>query len=96
LGRRGVCFQLLLLTGVGMTVSEVTKTPLSDGAESAKRQRLLNKSRDVAALRLENSLKGMLDKADDALFEMAEKSSTDATQRVYFDAMRRSELSVRR
>lgn len=62
------------------------------GTESGKRIRLLVRCRDLAAERLGAALKPMLDKVDDALFELAEKSENNALQRTYFDAMREVRL----
>jgi len=60
-----------------------------NGAAGAdKRERLLHKARDLFADRLAGALEPMLDKVDDALFELAEKSENNALQRTYFDAMR--------
>ena len=74
---------------VRMKQGEARKNPDLD-----KRLRLLGKAKEMAGNRLSVALKAMLDKADDALFELAEKSETDAAQRVYFDAMR--EVRIKR
>jgi len=49
---------------------------------------LLRKLRDMVLESLLRLVGHALDKADDALFELADKAQNDAQQRVYFDAMR--------
>jgi serine/threonine protein phosphatase PrpC len=56
--------------------------------------RLLNDCRDKAIAHLMRALQDMLDKVDDTLFDLAEKSESDAAQSAYFDAMR--EVRLRR
>lgn len=56
--------------------------------------RLLHDCRDMAVAHLMGSLQGMLDKVDDTLFDLAEKSESNAVQSAYFDAMR--EVRLRR
>lgn len=60
--------------------------------ESAKRGRLLERCGELALEQLRAALAQMLDRADDALFELAEKAGNDALQRTYFDAMREVRL----
>lgn len=50
--------------------------------------------RDVSGQSLKLVLSGFFDKADDALFELADKAGTNQDQTAYFDAMR--ELRLRR
>ncbi|PXX91534.1 DUF1631 domain-containing protein [Marinobacter vulgaris] len=50
--------------------------------------------RDVSGQSLKSVLSGFFDKADDALFELADKAGTNQDQVAYFDAMR--ELRLRR
>ena len=50
--------------------------------------------RDVSGQSLKSVLSGFFDKADDALFELADKAGTNQDQTAYFDAMR--ELRLRR
>lgn len=56
--------------------------------------RLLHECRDKATAQLMRALQGMLDKVDDTLFDLAEKSESNALQSAYFDAMR--EVRLRR
>ncbi|MGC1954205.1 MAG: DUF1631 family protein, partial [Gammaproteobacteria bacterium] len=60
-------------------------------SESIKR---LHDCRDMAMANLMRSLQGMLDKVDDSLFDLAEKSESNTVQSTYFDAMR--EVRLRR
>lgn len=60
----------------------------------AEAARLLKECRKRASSRLTTSLTGMLDKVDDALFELAEKAESNAVQSLYFDAMR--EVRIKR
>ena len=50
--------------------------------------------RDVSGQSLKSVLSGFFDRADDALFELADKAGTNQDQTAYFDAMR--ELRLRR
>ncbi|MCL7945291.1 DUF1631 domain-containing protein [Marinobacter sp. ATCH36] len=50
--------------------------------------------RDVSGQSLKSMMSGFFDKADDALFELADKAATNQDQTAYFDAMR--ELRLRR
>ncbi|NMT65371.1 DUF1631 domain-containing protein [Marinobacter orientalis] len=50
--------------------------------------------RDVSGRSLKAVMSGFFDKADDSLFELADKASTNQDQTAYFDAMR--ELRLRR
>ncbi len=50
--------------------------------------------RDVSGQSLKSVMSGFFDKADDALFELADKAATNQDQTAYFDAMR--ELRLRR
>ena len=56
--------------------------------QRANARDLLHKCRDIAALHLAEALPGMMDRVDDALFELAEKADNNNTQSVYFEAMR--------
>ena len=58
--------------------------------------RLLHDCRDTAVAHLMGALQGMLDKVDDTLFDLAEKSESNAVQSTYFDAMREVRLRRRR
>ncbi|RME34853.1 MAG: DUF1631 domain-containing protein [Gammaproteobacteria bacterium] len=49
---------------------------------------LIESCRKEALEHLGNALSAMMDRLDDALFELAGKASDDATQTIYFDAMR--------
>ncbi|MGA7800544.1 MAG: DUF1631 family protein, partial [Gammaproteobacteria bacterium] len=60
----------------------------------AEAARLLKECRRKATAHLTASLAGMLDKVDDALFELAEKAESNAVQSLYFDAMR--EVRIKR
>ena len=53
---------------------------------------LLDTARGLMVDRLYDALKTMLDKVDDALFEMAEKCENNSLQTVYFDSMREVRL----
>ncbi|WP_044872143.1 DUF1631 domain-containing protein [Pseudomonas sp. LFM046] len=44
--------------------------------------------RDKAALQLKQTLQGLFDNADDTLFEMADRATTNAEQNAFFEAMR--------
>jgi hypothetical protein len=60
----------------------------------ARSAELLTESQRLASERLPGSLKTVLDKADDALFELANKADSSQRQNLYFDAMR--ELRLKR
>ncbi len=62
------------------------------GTDASKRCRLLERCGELAQERLRALLAQMLDRADDALFELAEKAENNALQRAYFDAMREVRL----
>lgn len=49
---------------------------------------LLLQVRDKAALQLRQGLQALFDNADDALFEMADKTAANPRQHIYFEAMR--------
>lgn len=55
---------------------------------------LLHDCRDMAAERLPQSIKNILDKVQDALFDLGDKTQDDALRRVYYDAMQ--ELRAKR
>lgn len=61
-------------------------------AGAAPRANLLQSAAVLVMDRLQHSLRGMLDKSDDALFELAEKATNSAIQTGYFDAMREIRL----
>ena len=44
--------------------------------------------RDKAAMQLKQALQGLFDNADDTLFEMADRASSNAEQNAFFEAMR--------
>jgi len=54
--------------------------------------RLLRECRSRSMKRLTASVRSMLDKVDDALFDLAEKAESNAVQSLYFDAMREVRL----
>ncbi|MGR9093211.1 MAG: DUF1631 family protein, partial [Gammaproteobacteria bacterium] len=60
----------------------------------ARSAELLTECQRLASERLPGSLKTVLDKADDALFELANKADSSQRQNLYFDAMR--ELRLKR
>ncbi|MGK0169240.1 MAG: hypothetical protein ACI9W2_000960, partial [Gammaproteobacteria bacterium] len=64
---------------------------MSHRSVSAK---LLNECRDLAGARLAEILPTVLDKVDDALFDLADKGENNQVQTLYFDAMR--EVRLRR
>jgi hypothetical protein len=49
---------------------------------------LMRKVEEVAGRNLKQLVRSMLDKADDALFDLANRADSNATQQLYFDAMR--------
>ncbi|MEJ2345401.1 MAG: DUF1631 domain-containing protein [Gammaproteobacteria bacterium] len=49
---------------------------------------LMRKVEDAAGRQLKQLVRGMLDKADDALFDLANRADSNAAQQLYFDAMR--------
>jgi len=53
---------------------------------------IINSVRQQAKRELTRLLDGLLDCTDDALFEMADRSQSDLTQHMYFDAMRQIRL----
>ena len=60
----------------------------------ARSEELLTECQRLASDRLPGSLKTVLDKVDDALFELANKADSSQRQNLYFDAMR--ELRLKR
>ena len=60
----------------------------------ARSAEVLTECQKLAAQRLPGSLKTVLDKVDDALFELANKADNSQRQNLYFDAMR--ELRMKR
>ncbi len=56
--------------------------------------KMLEQIRDDAIIKLDSLLKEMLNHADDALFDLADKASSNTNQSLYFDAMR--ELRIKR
>jgi len=60
----------------------------------ARSAELLTECQRLASERLPTSLKTVLDKVDDALFELANKADSSQRQNLYFDAMR--ELRLKR
>jgi hypothetical protein len=65
------------------------------GHSEVDRSLMVRGCRDTALESLCASLAAMLDGVDDALFEMAEKAESNATQSVYFDTMREVRLKRR-
>lgn len=61
-------------------------------AASPRRAQLLGSARECAARLLGEVFRQMLERADDVLFEFAEKAETNAQQTLYFDAMRELRL----
>lgn len=61
-------------------------------AASPRRAQLLGSARECAARLLGEAFRQMLERADDVLFEFAEKAETNAQQTLYFDAMRELRL----
>jgi hypothetical protein len=57
-------------------------------AASPRRAQLLGSARECAARLLGEAFRQLLERADDVLFEFAEKAETNAQQSLYFDAMR--------
>ena len=64
------------------------------GPDQRRRNELLRACRDKAKQHLCAAVGRMLDKVDDALFELAEKAENNAVQSQYFDAMR--EVRIKR
>lgn len=62
--------------------------PVKKRTERNRRTQLLQRCRSLVLERLSDALKNMLDKADDALFDLADKSVNTVEQTLYFDAMR--------
>jgi hypothetical protein len=73
-------------------------TPMKGREQSelspSQRSKLLQDTRDLFTRRMSAAMAGMMDKVDDTLFEMADKSENNALQSVYFDAMR--EIRIKR
>lgn len=63
-------------------------------SESRKLPPLVEQLRDRAIARLTGLLAGMLDNADDALFDLADKAHSNSDQSMFFDSMR--ELRIKR
>lgn len=64
------------------------------GLDQRRANELLRACRDQAKQHLRAAVGRMLDKVDDALFELAEKAENNAVQSQYFDAMR--EVRIKR
>ncbi|MDP6183367.1 MAG: DUF1631 family protein, partial [Gammaproteobacteria bacterium] len=60
----------------------------------ARSAEVLTECQKLASRQLPGSLKTVLDKVDDALFELANKADNSQRQNLYFDAMR--ELRLKR
>lgn len=58
------------------------------GKLDIKASQLIRRVQQTSADALDKLLRGMLDKADDALFDLANKADSNAAQQLYFDAMR--------
>ena len=71
-----------------------TKTPLAEQPLPATSLTILKECAGLASSLLPASIKAALDKVDDALFELANRSNSSPRQNVYFDAMR--ELRLKR
>lgn len=73
-------------------------TPMMDREQlqlsPSQRGKLLQDTRDLFAHRMSAAMAGMMDRVDDTLFEMADKSENNALQSTYFDAMR--EIRIKR
>jgi len=67
--------------------------PLNAKQKLAEANYLLGESRNIALTYLSTLLQRMLDNADDALFELADKAESDQDQNSYFDAMRELRLT---
>jgi hypothetical protein len=61
--------------------------PVTDGTVAGS-PAAINKVRDRAALQLKQSLQVLFDNADDTLFDMADRSTSNTEQSVFFEAMR--------
>lgn len=70
------------------------RSPSGPGADGGRGDQLLLHCRAKVLDQLGDTLKAMLDQADDALFELANKSVNTTEQAQYFDAMR--ELRLKR
>ena len=55
-------------------------------------EKLLRECRSITALRLLKTLPGIMERVDDALFELAEQSDNNPQQSYYFEAMRKMRL----
>ncbi|MGQ0657209.1 MAG: DUF1631 family protein [Chromatiales bacterium] len=77
-----------------MKVIPINERDPEAGGSVARRAHLLNAARDAALGHLTEAFKAMLDRADDVLFEFAEKSDSNVQQALYFDAM--GDLRVKR
>jgi hypothetical protein len=60
----------------------------SSAAPLARLPVALTHVRDAAAQQLKQSLQGLFDNADDTLFEMADRATSNTEQNVFFEAMR--------
>jgi hypothetical protein len=72
-------------------MSEVTTCP-GQGNDELSQGHLITELRDRLIQRLGHAVHRMMEKVDDALFELAEKSENIANQSLYFDAMREVRL----
>ena len=59
------------------------------GGARTRSEKLLRECRSITALRLLKTLPDIMDRVDDALFELAEQSDNNTQQSYYFDAMRK-------
>jgi hypothetical protein len=71
-----------------MNVISINDRDAVASAASPRRAQLLGSARECAARLLGEAFRQMLERADDVLFEFAEKAETNAQQSLYFDAMR--------
>ncbi len=62
--------------------------PAADGTAVGRLPLPLIQLRDYAAQNLRSRIAALFDKADDSLFEMADKAGSNAEQNAYFEAMR--------
>ena len=69
--------------------------PMPGNLESRPLPTPLIRLRDDMKLKLKSLLQKLFENADDALFEMADKSGSNGDQTVYFEAMRELRLQKR-
>ncbi|MCG3201963.1 MAG: hypothetical protein NFCOHLIN_01835 [Gammaproteobacteria bacterium] len=75
-----------------MNVISINDRDAIASAASPRRAQLLGSVRECASRLLGEAFRQMLERADDVLFEFAEKAETNAQQTLYFDAMRELRL----